>query len=220
MAIAFDNATAGGGVTAASTKTYSHTVNSNTDGILFVFISMANINDLLTSVTYAGVTMTRIAYQYNGASDQVYLYYLVAPASGANNVVITNSTTRNISSMAISYTGAKQTGQPDAFAISTPSTAASTQTITTTVVGANCWVVGASYNDTTGQTPISGVTERAFEDSRHYYSVGDSNGTVSSGGYAMRWDTTSGTGRFLQIGASFLPAEAASASKLTLLGVG
>lgn len=220
MAIAFDNATAGGGVTASTTKTYSHTVNSNTDGILFVFISMANTNDLLTSVTYAGVTMTRIAYQYNGASDEVYLYYLVAPASGANNVVITNSSTRNISSMAVSYTGAKQTTQPDAYAISTPNTLVSTQTITTTVVGTNCWLVGASYNDSAGQTPVTNVTERAFEDSRHNYSVGDSNGIVSSGSYGMRWDTTSGTGRFLQIAASFLPAEAASASKLTLLGVG
>lgn len=71
--------------------TYSHTC-SGSNRLLLVFLNTPyNSDQLGAGVTYGGVAMTRYtaASQVGPASASVYTYYLIDPATGANNVVIT-----------------------------------------------------------------------------------------------------------------------------------
>lgn len=117
MAIAYDNK-ASGTATSASSLTYSHTVGSGSNRILFVYSGgrYSSGGEYPTGVTYNGVAMTEIAalrQDYSNIRSSVW--YLVAPASGANNVVISYSTSRDsITGLSLSYDGASQTGIPDA----------------------------------------------------------------------------------------------------------
>lgn len=110
MAIAFDAAT-----TAVGTDdlTFAHTV-SGALRILIVSIGMRSDTGVgrndIGSVTYGGVSMTRLDTQQKNALD-VYLYYLVAPATGANNVIVDVNPRYagcNIAAVAASYTGVNQ----------------------------------------------------------------------------------------------------------------
>ena len=136
MAIAFDSSTYGASGAGDGTLTYSHTT-SGSDRILFVYITINNASTV--SVTYAGNAMTSI--QINSASFSHYqsLWYIIAPTTGANNVVVT-ATSATIRAYAASYTGASQTGQPDASIVPAEATTTSYATALTTVAD-NCWIV-------------------------------------------------------------------------------
>jgi hypothetical protein len=137
MAIAFDAASVGTSTT-STTQTWSHTCTGD-NRILFVAGGIPT-NDTITGVTYAGVAMTKISGLQNGRWN--YLWYLIAPATGANNIVVTTSASDILRSVAASYTGVKQSGVPDATAegnYSTGANADATQSVTT--VADNCWIV-------------------------------------------------------------------------------
>ena len=140
MAIALDTSTYLWITNPWTTLTASHTC-SWIDRILFVWC-FTNSTDDIVSITYWWVSMTKI----NGAkSDRyTYLYYLIAPATWANNVVITASTAWwAISWIAISYTWASQTGQPDANSTNVVTATSITNTLTT--VANNCWTVAVRH---------------------------------------------------------------------------
>jgi hypothetical protein len=113
MAVAFDAATedkvVSGGVT---TLTYSHTC-SGSDRFLYVALTQINHSGTPTA-TYGGVSMTPVYTRV-----QVYSstwthsgFFLMNPASGANNVVISSSGptgTNSLRSGCVSYTGVDQT---------------------------------------------------------------------------------------------------------------
>lgn len=100
----------------ATSLTYSFT---NTAGNLLiitcqgVFTSGASN---ITGVTYAGTAMTMIGgYDGSGGSGYnryTYQFYLLAPATGANNVVVSSSPAGFIDCNTESYSGVKQTGNP------------------------------------------------------------------------------------------------------------
>lgn len=107
-AIAFD-AAASGNATGTSLA-YSHTV-SGSDRVLIVGVTLySNSTQTVSTVTYNGVSMTLIPSCTAEANDlRVEQWYLVAPATGANNVVVTpTATTPAISSVAASFTGVDQ----------------------------------------------------------------------------------------------------------------
>jgi hypothetical protein len=93
----------------------------------------------VTGVTYIAVAMTLVGkvLTTQGSNDRwVYLWVLVAPATGTNNVVITASSATSLWGVAAEYTGASQTGQPDASATE----AHGEKSLAT--VAHNCWGVG------------------------------------------------------------------------------
>ena len=177
MAIAFD-AAANGRVTDTS-LTFAHTC-TGTDLILFVGVGIRNqSNDIVSSITYNGVSMTRVPT--NGyvaettGNDSAYLYYLINPATGANNVVITISESQDMMGVSTSYTGARQSSQPDA---SNKSTSAGTDTITTSItpVASNCWAVTVEVNDADFPAGGTNVTERT---QNSVTGIGDTHGIIS-----------------------------------------
>jgi len=70
-----------------SSLTFSHTTGTGSDRILIVGVSVEGVN--VNSVTYNGAALTRLATRTN--TVKVEMWYRIAPAAGAHNVVITLS---------------------------------------------------------------------------------------------------------------------------------
>lgn len=215
MAIAYSATTSGSG--SGTSVTYSHTV-SGSDTILFVsaFAPYPSTGST-TGVTYAGVAMTKVDSNKPQANWDYSLWYLVNPAAGANNVVCTSSTSVSGSfymSMAVSYTGASQTGQPDASGKANGSSTTLNQSVTT--VADNSWVIGAGMSGAGTPTASTGVTSR---NSQTFCRIGDSNGPKTpAGSYSMTY-TTGSSDNWGLLMASFSPAAAATTQIKSWSGV-
>lgn len=196
MAVAYDNGTANG------TQSYSHTVTgSNTFLVLFVLTSSTTA----PSATYNGVSMTYGNIQArNGNGAWIHWLYLTNPATGSNTVSITAGNYYN--SVALSYTGVKQTGQPEANA----STASSSTTVTTTTNNAFV-VVGYTASGTPGAGQSNWIT-RASGGGTY---CGDSNGPVSPAGAYTVQTTTNGDDALIAL--SIAPAAVATTNAAFLL---
>lgn len=201
MAIAFDNSTNGGSSGSGTSHTFSHTC-SGSDRILFVYVRMAGTTDRVTAITYNGVSMTKIDAQFGINNTGTTLYYLIAPATGSNTVAITKEDSAT-SALAVSYTGAKQSGVPDAKSKGeSASTTGLTGNITT--VADNCWGVMAV---TTG----AGNTQAGT--GSHLRQQGDNTGVIffdtnadltPAGAKSMAFTCDSGAASYVI--ASFAPA--------------
>ncbi len=199
MAIAFDAAAGVTTAVAASSVSHSHTC-SGSDRILFA-VGFANATGGNLTATYNGVAMSAIQTVSNGI--KITLFYLVAPASGANTLQINwdgSATVLRVASA--SYTGAAQSGQPDSSTTGTD--AASPFRISTTTVADNCWTI-AAFGDNSGtvMTVEAGTTNRAGSGVSTLV-LGDSNAAQTPAGSVTLGVTGAGSGG-LQIIASFKP---------------
>lgn len=175
-AVAFDAATDGGVCVGCSSQTFAHTV-TGTNPIILVGVRTSNSGDVVTGITYNTVALTRIATIATDAGNvRSFLYDLVAPATGSNNVVVSLSLSANIRSTASSYTGANQSGQPDNFATNKTDSATSFAG-TVTPVADGSWVV--AHFDSGGPlapTAGSGTVNRAANGNSV---IADNNASVS-----------------------------------------
>lgn len=220
MAIAFDAATDGS--FGASPRTFSHTV-TGSNPILFVFASVNT--GVVPTATYNSVAMTevnKILTGTSGSSRDHYLFVLMNPATGANNVSITASA-GNVFGGAMSYTGAATTGQPDSSGTNF-STSATSLTGSTTVVGSNCWLVGLFQCDSgaTSWTAGSGTTFRSRYGGFNQFGMFDSNGTVGTGSQSLIGNTNTTADKIQCVIASFAPPATAATVRhnFAMLGVG
>lgn len=181
MAIAF-NAATHSAYTNSTSNTLSHTT-AGSNRILFVSIYAGS--DVVTGVTYNGVAMTQLQKQLMvgaAAGQYIYLYMLVNPASGANNVVVSSSSGLGGYISAVSYTGAKQTGQPN---VSNKQAVTSTTSLTTSVTTTldNCWLTGYAYHN---GTVVAGTATTLRGGSVNVLQTMDSNGAKSpAGSYSL-----------------------------------
>lgn len=185
MAIAFD-ASAVSTQTATTSLTFSHTC-SGASRVLLVGLTVED-GDTVTGVTYNGIAMTQLRKQARGdGSNFIYVYGLIAPATSANNVVISSSVSTTIKAISLSYTGVKQSGLPDASAsqaVNNSSTASTTANITT--VANNSWAVTFLIATGSGGTTItttigSGATFRN-QDAQPSLRAYDTNGAITPAG--------------------------------------
>jgi len=206
MAIALD-ATAVGNA-ASPTVTWAHTC-TGSNLILFVGIGTdTGGGDTVTGVTYNAIAMTQIDKQlYSGSTGYVYLYYLLNPATGSNNVVVSISSGVGRCD-SVSYTGVKQSAQPDASGKNTAAAVTSLTTSVTTVAD-NCWMISMAQADSAVPTASTGVTSRASNNVNDR--MGDSNGVITpAGSYSMTYTLPSG--KIATVQASFSPAPAVVAA--------
>ena len=127
MAIAYD-ATSSGSGNGVGPFTVAHTC-SGSDRVLCVSIAVYDTGDVVTGVTYNSVALTPIGSASNGQFT-VSQWYLIAPATGANNISVSVSgNVFDIGIAAVSLTGAHQTS-----AIGTQATGSGTDTTPTTTV--------------------------------------------------------------------------------------
>jgi len=159
--VAFDavGSSTAAAVLSNSTLTYSHTC-SGSNRLLVVSVAVGIAVDTgvtINSVTYAGQPMTQKSIRHsNDQTDGfVAMYYIVAPATGSNNVVITlNGSVTSIESGSASFKNVSQsTPLGSAFtgagASATPSLAVTGTTVGNMVVDA---IVNGNFISSSGQT--------------------------------------------------------------------
>jgi len=205
--IAYDNAVDGGnnGGSTAS-LTYSYTVGSNSNRLLIVNLVGDMAADDISSVTYGGTPMTLIGKLRAPSNNWQYLYYLLNPASGAHNVVVTAASSHYLISEAASWYNLRQTTQPDA---TTTNTTAATNTsistsLTTAAAGSlviqGIWSFGHPLAGT-GATPI--VIDSAIGGAGIFASSGSPVSPAGSVSMTTISDGAQSTGVIM---ASFAPA--------------
>lgn len=190
--IASDNNSEGSDTSSGATLTLAHT-SAGSNRIMVMHGNNQLLSSTLSSVTYNGSGATLVfSITQSGAARLSYIHYLVAPTTGTNNIVWTwgASATNLRGGCVVTYSGASQTGQPDA---SGKTEQASNITINTniTVVASGCWVINGllGYNQTTGiivpsgsnTGEICGITDSVF--------IGDSGGTVATGSINSGWSS-------------------------------
>jgi hypothetical protein len=144
----------------------------------------------ITSVTYNGVAMTFVN-RFNPLSDQVvYAYYLAAPATGSNDIVVNYTSVDDVAVRSSSYTGASQTGIPDSFA--TGANTASALTASTTTVADNCWLVGLFSGDSGGTVTASTNATRRNAANNPDLLVDTNGAQTPAGSKSMRCTVSSG----------------------------
>lgn len=205
MAIAFDAVTDLTQTTATS-LTYSHTT-TGSDRILFVGVRSTGT---VTGVTYAGTAMVQQAFSdgTGGSGINNYIFSLFAPASGANNVVISMSSSIDIASGAMSYTGANQSNTLDATGTAVASATSITFTLTTVLD--NCWLVMTGDNAGGGYTEGANTTRRypvAGGNSKFGF---DTNSAQTPAGSKSMSLSSAGSQGWTLVGASFAPVQAAT----------
>ena len=90
MALAIGNKTFDLNTPSASSRTFSHNQNTGSDGYLYILVACPSVT--VTGVTYNGVAMTNVGTQTPTVYGTQWTFWkLAAPATGANNVVVSFS---------------------------------------------------------------------------------------------------------------------------------
>lgn len=219
MAIAFDAATYQENYSAGTSATKAFTT-SGSDRFLVVSCHSSTSSTPASAVTYNGVSMTQIGSTITISPGVAWLslWYLINPASGSNNVVATKSAGENLSLAIASYTGVKQSGQPDASGSTTGSSTSPSRSITS--IADNCWAIMAIAGDGTGGTLSSstGWTKRDSAFTRG--SIGDNNAAKTPAGSISQTGTLSTSQAWGVIQITIAPAVASGpASVKTVNGL-
>jgi hypothetical protein len=159
-----------------------------------------------------------IASNAGGGDEYIQMWYLAGPATGTNAITVTSAGATEHIDSGVSYTGASQTGIPDATSSLAITTQANT-TATVTTVADNSWAILFLRCGSTGQsTAGSGTIRRANFNGYHQVYDGDGAKTPA-GSYSLNTTHTSQQTGFWM--ASFAPASAAVlTNNLMMLGVG
>lgn len=154
--ITFDSA-AGQKVSSGTTNTFSHTVASGqSNQILLVTV---DAGATVSSVTYNGVALTQLGSKTVSGSEALSLWYLLAPAQGAHNVVITCASSTFIIGASTSYYNVAQTGTFGTLASNAGSGTSSTNTVTTTSSTQRV-IDGVNNTAASTDTPTASQTKR------------------------------------------------------------
>lgn len=209
MAIAYDNASFQTFTDhSGSTDTVSHTTGNGSDRLLVVTASAYGSTPVTVSgITYNGVSMTLIGTKLESTNFRTTMYYLLAPSTGTNNVVVTYTTgdynTRTCVSVA-SYTGVEQSGQPDG-SVTASSASTSSFTTTSTVTDSGCWLILGAIGLRNNLAGGTGTTRRTNPADTVCAWIFDSNGTVGTGSQSLIV-TQSAAGQMATVMASFSPS--------------
>jgi len=203
MAIAYVN---GANSTATST---SLTYAVDCTGATILLVGFRLSSGTPSTVTYNGVSMTQVT-----STSTTYVYYLVSPATGSNNVVITPSGSTTINSCAVCYSGADTSGQPDAFN-SNSSVSTGSVSVNTTTVADNCWV--AAFGSCSTTETLTRTSSGSTRQSRSGAIFFDNNtAKTPAGSVTSSFDDTISLNDLRIIGVSIKPSTS-SASNSNML---
>lgn len=214
MAIAFDTAKtkySGSG----SSSTQSIVVSGTSD--FAIGFAMVPIARSMTSLAWNGTNMTQVA-TVNASFFKLYAYYLTGISTGTANLVGTADSSTEIYMGAIFYSGASQSGQPDASNTANGTGTSITQTVTT--ISDNAWTACCTLADVGGLAASTGSTLRdAIQNGA--WGIFDSNTAKTPAGSTSMVQTMN-SGNRAGIIVSFSPAGSASTATPTrmLMGIG
>lgn len=198
MAVAYDaGSNFGGGQAGATSKTWAHTC-SGSDRILIVFVTLSPGAGALdpTSITYNGVALSKLG-SVDGSSSRIGLWYLIGPATGTNNIVVTFASATAWYSWAGSFTGV-QTIQNVTSLATFPSTSSSISVPSTSGVG-NMVIDGVLYTSN-NQGLTAGANQTEFYNFQTNNSQGSSYESSATTNTTMSWTVGANQG-WLHIGA-------------------
>lgn len=188
LALVYDNSATGS--SAANPITTSFTVGNNSNRILLVAIRSNRVAPV-TGVTYNGAAFTLVDQQQNLDTVDQSTWLLIAPATGANNFVISQGGGNTLVWSVHSYYNAAQSSQPHQHAMTLdPAGAPFGQTVTASITTTfpNCLIWG--YVDVT-QGSISGIPNNQTTSGTR---ISGDNGTLASPGAISVSATDSGSG--------------------------
>lgn len=202
FAIAFDASALATASGSATSITWNQTCTGSNG--LFVVGNQGNISGTnnISANTYNGVSCAQVGTGQNGDTGSLRVtsfWWLLNPATGSNAVITSSSPAGFIDGVSASYTGVKQSGQPDASntgAFGSPSPA-----LSITVVAANSWIISSGWGRTTGASGTS-TTGRLNASGNGIY---DSNGGLSAGSHSITATWSGGVNEGNMVGASFAP---------------
>lgn len=202
MAIAYGSQQFNNGTSTALTFSFT---TSGSDRYLVVGFTAQDSGTGITGVTYAGVSMTKLTgpTSYGNAggpsgNNRIYMYGLTNPASGANNVVISSSSSVSMFCYTVYITGADQ-GTSNAVATntlvgnSTPNSGSKSLSVDTT--GTNGCGILIHDGNNFGAPTYTGSTATNF-----FNNGGESTATCnafpqsSGGNYTFTWTYSAGSG--------------------------
>lgn len=159
--IQFDAASNGGYTAAASSDTWSHTC-TGSNRYLVVGVAMFSLAQTVTSITYNGVALTLIGARSSiTGACRIELWGLIAPATGANDIVATLSGAIAFAGCASSFTGVHQTSPTEAFSSAqATNVGAADATVDVTTVADGDWTVDIVATDDATISVGSGQTSR------------------------------------------------------------
>ncbi|MHA1290367.1 MAG: hypothetical protein ACTSPB_23550 [Candidatus Thorarchaeota archaeon] len=169
MAIEFDAASsANSGSNNVTTLSWSHTCSGVKRILIVGIVHRSSISYCkVTSVTYAGQSLTRLVTVGSGVYCQTYLYYLLNPPTGTNTIQITLSVARHVAAVGLSYKNVR--GIDNGATNSGNSTYAS---VSVSGISDGAWAVGFTGNySVTGVTDNSGQTRRAISTAYVYVRI-------------------------------------------------
>lgn len=193
MAIAFDATSKAEYAGGQTSQTVSHTCSGANRLLLVAVLSNSANTDNISGVTYNGSAMTRLTNISPNSGTGFFwaLYYMIAPPTGAHDIVATCSASAGMITMGASYTGVKQTDFPNAQVTSVQDNR-TTFTQALTSVADNCWFFSAVCQNVYWFMPSTGVTERNSQSTK-YRVIGDSNGPKTpAGSYSMSYTIDAG----------------------------
>lgn len=196
LVIAYDNAD-GTHIGTASSSSFSYTVTGSNPFLAVTFAGDTSGSAVLSSATYNSVSMTNANVNGTGAAGsnkKTGIMYLPAPATGANTLAVTYSTTFTNTALtgAISLSGAHQVTPLDTGSGSNAPATNTTHSLTNTAASANEWQVSTmaegktAASDSTNQTTRWSNTSNAFS---NFY--GGAAALAGSGSQAVTWTTGS-----------------------------
>lgn len=171
------------------------------------------------TATYAGVSMTIIpsSLVYDGIWVGIQGFYLIAPATGSNNVVTTHSSLTQVAVMCASFSGVHQTTPLGTAA--TNSGTGTTASVTVTSATGEMVVAGVASDNEGGITETGTlILETAAVSSDTIYGIQRYSGAAS---VSAQW--TQGSNAWAASGVSIKPAAGGGGvtlRNLMLMGVG
>jgi hypothetical protein len=174
VAIAFDTSINPGGTT-STTWSWSHTC-TGANGLLIVGV-LGGTTNITKSATYNGVAMTKIGPS-RILTDNHYmtLFFLLAPATGANTVVVNSGSSDLIVPYSCSYTGVQAY---DTSGSTLPSATQTTLTSSLTTGHNNCWTMIICRAGAGTTSAGTGTTQRQNGSN---FLMGDSNAPITPAG--------------------------------------
>ncbi len=182
-AIAIDNYNNSGDKT-SSPWTFSHTCTGS--NLVLVASTAVFTPNTLNSVTYAAAAMTQIATANNN-NYKAFSHYKLSPATGANNVVMTFSSTGNYgSTSAISFSGA----DTSAIGNSNQGTGNGTSSSQNVTASANSYVVDCEKIEGGGSSLTVGANQTQIHQTTGGDGIEGSSYEQGTGTVTMSWSWT------------------------------
>lgn len=200
---------------------WSHTC-TGSNLILLVAHSSSDPADTISGITYNGVALTKAKEQVNTGANISSLWYLVAPATGANTIEVTsNNSVTNVNGMALSLTGVDQTTPIDAAGVGNQADAADSISVSITTVTDGAWVVDAVTKELSANSMVvaSGQTQRVLLDGTAVDSGMSTKEVATAGATSVGWndDGSPATFDWAIAAVAIRPAGAAAAADEKLL---